>query len=295
MSEEIKQVLESFIGQEKRLLAQLAQIHGQRGDVQNEIGRDLITFGARTLFGRTIGKYTRQAISLGEKERIKAQEDTVDSQHRGVVNRVKGLLGTISEWRKTLKEPNSDRLIARLERAQTGARIDTRIRHTVKLLTTLKTKRLVYNKDIHIIEGKGIVLPPGSPFSGHLELTKILGSVTEYVKICDPWVDNKTLEVLLSVPSHVKITLLTGESGRSRNFLSASKAFQLEHQQYEMRVGQRLHDRFILSKNRGWLLGSSIKDFGKKFSAITLLPENEAMETERIYDDLWKKAHVLNR
>ena len=293
MSDEINQVLDLFISQEERLLTQFSQIRGQISDVQKEIGRDLITLGARELFGRTGGKIARKVMEQSEKERIKSQEAAIDAQHRGIVNRISGLLGTLSEWRKNLKEPNSDMLVSRLKRAQTGVRVTTRIRATIKLLSNLKLKRLTYNKDIHTIKEIGIVLAPGSPFSGHLELTKILSSVIEYVKICDPWVDIKTLEVLLSIPSSISIKLLTGDSGKSKKFQSASKAFQVERQLYEMRVGTGLHDRFIITKNRGWLLGSSIKDFGKKFTAMTLLPDNDAKETEKIYDDLWKNALVL--
>lgn len=206
------------------------------------------------------------------------------------MQRIRGLLGTVSEWRKNLKEPNSDTLISRLERAQTGVRVATRVRATIKFLTSLKSKRLVDNKDLPIIEEKGVVLPPGSPFTGIIELAKVLGSVSEYVKICDPWVDIETLEAFLSIPRGIPIYLLTGESGKSRKFQNACGTFQAERSLFEVRLVQGLHDRFILTKNRGWLLGSSIKDFGKKFSAFTPLLNKDAMETESIYDDLWRKA-----
>lgn len=296
MSDEIKQVLELFIGQEEKLLAQHAQIHGQRGDVQKEVSRDLITFGARELFGRTVGKYARKAIELGEKERIKGQEDTIDSQHRGIVNQIKGLLSTVSEWKKTLKEPNSDQLIARLERAQTGARVDTRIRHTVKALTTLKSKRLIHNKDLPIISPTDVILPPGSPFTGLMELRKVLGSATGYVKICDTYVNVKTLDILNSIPTSIPIKLLTMNTGGSKRapaFLRACKDFKSERPSFEVRKGEGLHDRFILMPNQGWSVGSSLNAFGNKVSVLTPLQEKGKRELEKIFDDLWKKARVL--
>ena len=294
MSAEVTRVLESYIQQEQRLLNHLSQIRSERDDIRTELGKEVVSLGAREVLGRTGGQLVRKIMEKTERERIRNQEAQIDSQHRGCVQRIRGLLGTVSEWRKNLKEQNSDVLNSRLERTQTGVRVATRIRSTIKFLTSLKSKRLVYNKDVPIIEEKGVVLPPGSPFTGILELAKILGSVTEYVKICDPWVDIKTLEAFLSIPKDIPIYLLTSDSGKSRRFQNACSAFQAERSHFEVRTVQGLHDRFILTKNRGWLLGSSIKDFGKKFSALTPLLNIDAMETESIYDDLWGKGRLLS-
>lgn len=293
MSDEIARTIESYIQQEQRLLNQLIQIRSEQDDFRTELGKEVVSLGAREILGRKGGKLVRKIMEKTERERIRNQEVQIDSQHRGYVQRIRGLLGTVSEWRKNLKEPNSDMLISRLERAQTGVRVATRIRATIKFLTSQKSKRFVYNKDIPIIEEKGVVLAPGSPFTGIIELAKVLGSVSEYVKICDPWVDIETLEALLSVPKGIPIYLLTDESGKSRRFQNACSAFQVERSLFEVRLVPGLHDRFILTKNRGWLLGSSIKDFGKKFSAFTPLLNKDAMETESIYDDLWRKAQPL--
>jgi len=290
MSDEITRVLDSYIQQEKRLLNQLSQIQGQRYDIGTEIGKEVVSLGAREILGRTGGKIVRRLMIQGEKVRARELEAAVDAQHRGNVLHIRGFLRTVSEFRKKLEEPNSDRLISRLERAQDGVRVATRIRATMRLLSSLKSKRLVFNKDIPIIEKKGAVLSPGSPFSGMLELRKILSSTTEYVKICDQWVDIPTLEILLSVPEAIPIKLLTGEAGKSRRFLRACSDFQVERPGFEVRIGEGLHDRFILTKKQGWLVGSSIKDFGKKFSAVIPLLESEKQDTEKIFDDLWKKS-----
>jgi len=293
MPDEIKQVLESFIGQEEQILNRHSQAQSKRDDPRAHLKGEAFNLLTRETLGSRGSRIVRSLIELSDRQTRNSLEADSETAHRRILNQARSFLGTISEWRKHLKEPNSDRLVSRLEGAQTGVRVTTRIRATIKLLKSLKSKRLVYNKDIHLIEEKGVILPPRSPFSGRLELMKILSSVREYVKICDTWVDIETLEVLLSVPSNVSIMLLTGDSGKSKKFQSASKAFKVERQLYEMRVGQGLHDRFIISKNRGWLLGSSIKDFGKKFSAVTPLPEKDAKETENIYDDLWKNAQDL--
>lgn len=290
MSDEIRQNIDSYIYQENRLLVQLAEINKQKGNIGSQITKEAASLIAREFFGRPGGKVARSLVDRSEKERIQSLQDEVDRQHIIIVGRIRAYLGTVSEWKKNLKAPNSEMLISRLDRAQTGVRATTRIRSTIKLLTSMKSKRLVLNREIPLIEKTGIVLPPGSPVSGILELKKILSSTTNYVKICDPWVDQETLVVIRSVPKGVHIKLLTGESGKSKRFRKACIDFKVERTSYEMRVGEGLHDRFILTWNRGWLLGSSIKDFGKKFSAMISLPEKDVASTEKIFDSLWRKG-----
>lgn len=290
MSEEIKHNINSYIYQEDRLLVQLAEINKQKGNIGSQITKEAASLIAREYFGRSGGKVARSLVDRSEKVRIKSLQDDVDRQHQFIVSRIRTYLGTVSEWKKNLKASNSEILISRLDRAQTGVRVTTRIRSTIKFMTSLKSKPLVHNRDIPLIEETGIVLPPGSSVSGLLELNKILGSVTKYAKICDPWVDKKTLEIIRSVPNDVPIQLLTGESGKSRRFQKSCADFKVERTSFEMRVGEGLHDRFILTWRRGWLLGSSINAFGKKFSALTPLPEKDVASTERIFDSLWKKV-----
>lgn len=296
MSEEINRILDSYINQEKRLLGQLSQIKIQRDDIKTEIAKDLVSLGASELFGRTGRKLTRMAIDRKVKTRIKGMEDNVDAQHRTIMYNITAFLRTISEWQKNIKEPNSHRLLPRIEKAQGGARIATRVQATIKGLISLKAKRLIYNKDIPPVSQKGAVFPPGSPFSASMELRHLLGSATGYVKICDTYVSVKTLDILNSIPAGIPIKLLTEKTGgkkRAPAFLRACKDFKAEHPGLEVRKGEGLHDRFILMKDRGWSFGSSLKDFGSKFSAFTGLQEKEKREAEKIFDDLWKKARQI--
>ena len=296
MSDEISRILESYIRQEESLQAQTSYIQSQRKDIRREYGKEAVRQGARIIFGRTGGKFARLNIEKAERERIEKLETQLDSQHRGNVQQIKGFLGTISEWKKNLKEPNSNALISRLDRAQSGAKVGTRIRHTRKFLMNLKSKRLVYNKDLPISPQIEAVLPPGSPYKGLMELRKVLGSATGYAKIFDTFVSIKTLDILYSIPKGVPIKLLTEKTGgkkREPAFLRACKDFKVERPGFEVRKGEGLHDRFILMPNQGWSVGPSLKDFGNKVSSITPLQEKGKREAEKIFDNMWKKGRVL--
>lgn len=186
--------------------------------------------------------------------------------------------------------------MSRLDRAQSGAKVGTRIRHTRKFLINLKSKRLVYNKDIPLSPQIEAVLPPGSPYKGLMELRRVLSSASGFVKILDTFVSIKTLDILYSIPEGVPIKLLTEKTGgikRAPAFLRACKAFKAERPNFEVRKGEGLHDRFILMPNQGWSVGPSLKDFGNKVSSLTPLQEKGKLDAEKIFDDIWKKARVL--
>jgi len=297
MTDKINQVLDSYIAQERGLLAQLDQIYEQRNDIRKDIRKEAVSLGAREVFGRTGGKLARRVIEQAEREQIRSMETQIDSQHRVQVHRIGEFLGSVSEWKKDLQEPNSEKLISRLDRAQSGVKVATWIRHTVKFLINLKSKRLIYNNDLPTLPQAEAVLPPGSPYRGLMELRKVLDSATGYVKICDTYVSIKTLDILYSIPKGIPIKLLTKNTGGSKRapaFLRACKAFKVEHHKFEVRKSDGIHDRFVLMANRGWSVGASLKDFGTKFSALTPLQETAKHEAEKIFDDLWKKAIVLD-
>lgn len=54
-----------------------------------------------------------------------------------------------------------------------------------------------------------------------------------------------------------------------------------------------IHDRFILTRGEGWIVGSSLKDFGKKLSAVTPLPNESKKEAERIFEEIWGKSKSI--
>ena len=296
MSDEIKQVLESFIGQEQQILNRHSLAQSQRNDPTAHLKGEAFNLLAREALGSRGSRIVRSFIEISDRQTRSSLVANSETEHRRILNQVRSFLGTVSEGRKNLIESNSEKLLSRLERAQTGARVDTRIRHTIKLLTTLKSKRLVYNKELPTIPQIDVIIPPGNPFTGRMELRKILGTAAGYVKICDSYVSIKTLDILNSIPIGTPIKLLTMNTGGSKRapaFLRACKDFKVERPDFEVRKGERLHDRFIIMENGGWSVGSSLNAFGNKVSVLTPLQKKGKRELEHIFDDLWKKSRVL--
>ena len=109
--------------------------------------------------------------------------------------------------RKNIREPNSDKLVARLDRAQEYVKVETRIRRTVIALRSIAKKTLIYNTDIpdQRVE-KEVLLSPGEPLTASIKLKEILAGVQGYVKVIDPFVDETTLEFLLCAQRFADIT-----------------------------------------------------------------------------------------
>ena len=215
MSHEIKNRLEQYIRQEQALLDQLFQLKRQRVDVGTEIGKAIISEGvaafATDLFessmaGRLGRKLTKAALDQKHKEQLLIHERNIENQHNFTVQSVRAFLSSISLKRRNLREPNSSKLVAKLDRAQEFVKVDTRIRRTITALRGIANKPLIYNKDIQALQTvKEVIIPPGEPFTSSLKLKEILRSVQGYAKIIDPYVDETTLEFLIHVPKSLPI------------------------------------------------------------------------------------------
>jgi hypothetical protein len=109
-----------------------------------------------------------------------------------------------------------------------------------------------------------ITVPEGSPFTAKSEIRELLTTAATNVLVVDPYIGVATLDCLRSVTTSIR--LLTGglpasiESG----FDTALADFKKEAFRIEFRRVPMLHDRHLVFNDRCWLVGSSLKDAGKK-------------------------------
>ena len=148
------------------------------------------------------------------------------------------------------------------------------------------------------VEEKQSLLPPGSPYTGFRMIEELLRKVDGYVKIIDPYVDEGTLDILSKVTKEVPIFLLTTfkrGNGKEKRFVKLCKKFKIERPRFEIRKCEPklIHDRFIFTKSKGWAIGTSIKDLGKKMSMITALTEKSLKDTEELFKQIWATSQNL--
>jgi len=130
------------------------------------------------------------------------------------------------------------------------------------------------------LQGPGIAreiaVPEDKPFTAKAEVREFLENANTDVFVVDPYVGVGTLGCLRSV--NTPIRLLTGAHPNSieDGFEAALRDFQAEGFTIEVRRHAKLHDRHILFNDRCWLVGSSLKDAGRKAFHTTEIIDSKA-------------------
>lgn len=114
------------------------------------------------------------------------------------------------------------------------------------------------------------------PFSAKSEIRELLSCAETDVTVVDQYIGIGTLDCV-RVISH-PIRIITGDKDQSieSGFDRALREFRAEDHQIQVRRHPRLHDRYIIFNQRCWLIGSSLKDAGRKtFSMIECVDTRE--------------------
>jgi len=290
------------------MLQQLKQAKMQQKNAQTELSKSLLAEGVGLITreilesaqgGRIAKKLAKTYLEQQQRVQFASIEQNFGIQFDPWLESVKSFLSNISIWKRDLKEPNSQQLIKSFDLIYEYARLETRIRQALAILKGISNKPLIYNKDIPQKppkeEVKELILPPGSPYTGFRKMEDLLKEAKGYIKIIDPYVDEETLDLLLDVPKEISILILTefiGGEDKEKRFIKLCQKFKAERPKFNIRkCGPRLiHDRFILTHGKGWSIGTSIKDIGKKLSMIAELSDNARGRIETLFDELWNKS-----
>lgn len=136
---------------------------------------------------------------------------------------------------------------------------------------------------------KEVAVKPSNPFTAKAEVRELLQTATTPIVIVDNYIGLGTLDCLREV--RFPIQLLTGAHDTSieKDFGRFLKEFTSEGRVIEVRRHPKLHDRYIILNARCWLLGSSLKDAGKKlFSMIEAIDTREIIKKD--VADKWKES-----
>ena len=122
-----------------------------------------------------------------------------------------------------------------------------------------------------------ITVSDGQPFIAKLEIRDLVAKADGEIFLVDAYVGINTLDCFRDVQQPVRI--LTGQQTNSieRGFDAALRDFRAEGRGIEVRRHAKLHDRYLIFNDRCWLVGSSIKDAGKK--ALNIIEFLDGKET----------------
>jgi len=134
-----------------------------------------------------------------------------------------------------------------------------------------------------------IAVSEDKPFSAKSEVRELLAKAETGILVVDKFVGIETLDCFRSVK--VPIRLLAGmhPEGVESGFDRALQAFRDEGLRMEIRQHPKLHDRHIVFNDRCWLVGSSLKDAGKKAFHVMEIVDAKA-EVIAALEAKWKQA-----
>lgn len=151
-----------------------------------------------------------------------------------------------------------------------------------ELLKQMQKERVVY-------------IEPGKPFTAGTKLESIFESMTGTLKISDPYIDVKTLDVLFRSNVSLPLRILTVNIKDEASFQRELTKFQHEGYNIEVRkISQGdLHDRYFIDDKHFWLSGNSLNNLGKKESFIVALDGDIRKSMLQVFDSRWQSGIVI--
>ena len=151
-----------------------------------------------------------------------------------------------------------------------------------------------------LIKESLVIIPARDLFMTHRILQKIFSECEDYVKIQDAYIGEEIFHIFEFIPKNVKIYFLTGiELGRNEDPDRISQC--IKRLKNERRGNFQIffigdaggnppfHDRFIISKDKCWQIGTSLKQIGRgkdtTISEISKLEKDEKIEP--LFDYWW--------
>lgn len=143
-------------------------------------------------------------------------------------------------------------------------------------------------------KGRVTLLEPGKPFSAGVELGNIFSLMAGVARFSDPYVDDKTLDVIHKHFSETKLSIriLTSQIANEERFKRDLEKMRVEGINIEVRRIDKgiLHDRYFIDDKHFWLSGNSLNNLGKKESFIVMLTDGIRQSMLQTFNSRWQSA-----
>ncbi|MCH9027100.1 MAG: hypothetical protein IIA05_08310 [Proteobacteria bacterium] len=140
--------------------------------------------------------------------------------------------------------------------------------------------------------GPILFIDPSKSIQNVVTLHELFGGMNGLVRVCDPYLDESSIEHLDSLTGNVKyLTHNVKDSGRLRQTLAA---FQKPGRTLEIKTTQKnvLHDRYIIDKTSMLILGTSLNGFGKKQCFLIRAGQDIRATMLHGFNEHWDSADV---
>lgn len=146
-------------------------------------------------------------------------------------------------------------------------------------------------------KGRATLLEPGKPFSAGVEIGNIFSQMVGVIHFSDPYVDEKTLDVIYKHFSDAKpsIRILTSQITNEARFKHDLEKIKVEGINIEVRKINKgvLHDRYFIDDKHFWLSGNSLNNLGKKESFIVMLSDGIRQSMLQTFNSRWQSAITI--
>jgi len=152
------------------------------------------------------------------------------------------------------------------------------------------------NKELAGIATAVTFIEPTTAYTKLREVHSLLGSVAGALRVCDPYVALRTLDMLAECQKATSIQLLTVNVDKVAGFKQAMKAFATEHGiALDVRTLPKgvLHDRFLIHDDGMLMFGTSLNGLGLKQSFVVALGEDIRASVAATFDTDWQRATPL--
>jgi len=138
------------------------------------------------------------------------------------------------------------------------------------------------------------LIDPQNALRSVLSLHDILARLRGTVRVCDAYVDRRTIEHLEAIDRSASIRLLTKQvhdEGVLRRIVAAAQ----QNRSLELRVGvgEAIHDRYVIDDDSMLLIGTSLNALGKKQSFVVRVGQDVRRWTGAAFDEMWQRGKPL--
>lgn len=148
-----------------------------------------------------------------------------------------------------------------------------------------------------IIATRSVVfIEPAAALTALREVQDMFGSLKGEVRVCDPYVDGRTLDMLAHLEHAESVKLLSMNVKDKGGLVRDTKAFIAEHgTQLEIRLGPKghLHDRYLIHNDGMLLIGTSLNSIGLKQSFVVSLGADIRASVLTSFDTAWNLGNPL--
>jgi hypothetical protein len=155
-----------------------------------------------------------------------------------------------------------------------------------------RVKELLANEEFPI---KTFIIKAGQTYSGKRQVQElIINKLTGTIKLCDPYIATRTLDLFINVQQPIELKILTSNISDKDKFkrdiddLVKEKGFKIS-----IRTLQNIHDRYMIFGDDVISFGTSLKDLGNKDTIISYLPKDITKGLEELFDERFNKAAVF--